>query len=632
MSTQDTDRKIAVIFATDVVGYSKHMEKDEDATLASLNECNNIIEPIIKKQKGRIFNTGGDSVFAEFPSAVAAINMAVEFQKKIKERNAKETTQVKLEYRIGINMGDVVKQGDKNLMGDGVNIAARLEALAQPGGITIAKNVYDLVAKKTKYEFNDLGEQKVKENTFHAYDLLLDPSQKRKLKTQSSKAKLIGLVGGAVAAVFIGLFFTGIFETEKKLDTSKIVVLPFKSLSDTKKEKLLALGISQDLGSKLTKSSKSLNILNLKKNPKDLSEVSKKTNASYLVDGNIMQIDNMLRVKVDLIDGKNISNIWSETYDRDLTGKNIFALQDEIIKKIINELVGAGAVLSKDINQKIATSATDDISIYECINFARGAVTPTLNPKAIECLEKSIKKDPNYADAWIWLADRKRAQYSSFSITDEFKYMLNDASKEIDQGLILDPENAFGYATKLQIEFFNKNWQEMFNVVEKAYKLAGERPHLLGKIGYSLAFGGQCEKKDVFQSSEKFQTVKKNRCQFQRGCWEIGKKAYELDTGNYATWDNYLLAQCYQTSGEKKKVIDVLEPLQHKKFVWWNLHLGLAYDSLEKFNIAKKHLDFVKMFLKENHLSKIKFALKKQNQHLTTYPYIINSLKKYGFE
>ena len=632
MSTQDTDRKIAVIFATDVVGYSKHMEKDEDATLASLNECNKIIEPIIKKQKGRIFNTGGDSVFAEFPSAVAAINMAVEFQKKIKERNAKETTQVKLEYRIGINMGDVVKQGDKNLMGDGVNIAARLEALAQPGGITIAKNVYDLVAKKTKYEFNDLGEQKVKENTFHAYDLLLDPSQKRKLKTQSSKVKLIGLVGGAVAAVFIGLFFTGIFETEKKLDTSKIVVLPFKSLSDTKKEKLLALGISQDLGSKLTKSSKSLNILNLKKIPKDLSEVSKKTNASYLVDGNIMQIDNMLRVKVDLIDGKNISNIWSETYDRDLTGKNIFALQDEIIKKIINELVGAGAVLSKDINKKIASTSTSDISIYECINFARGAVTPSLNPKAIECLEKSIKKDPNYADAWIWLADRKRAQHSSFSMTNEFKYMLEEASKEIDRGLILDPEHAFGYSTKLQIEFYKNNWQEMFNVAEKAYSLAGERPHLLGKIGYSLAYGGQCEKEDIYKSTDELKSVKNNRCQFQRGCWEIGKKAYSLDTGNYATWDNYLLAQCYQTSEEREKVVDVLEPLQHKNFVWWNLHLGLAYDHLKKFEIAKNHFEFVKKFLKEDHLTKVKFALKKQNQHLNTYPFIEATLKKYGFE
>ena len=631
MSNNDIDRKIAVIFATDLVGYSKHMEKDENATLRGLRECNKIIEIIIKKQKGRIFNTGGDSVFAEFPSAVAAVDTAVEFQNQIKDRNDKDTTDIKLEYRIGINMGDVVKEGD-NLLGDGVNIAARLEALSQTGGITISKNVYDLVENKTNYEFNDLGTQKVKQNQFHAYDLLLDPSQKRNLKTQSYNTKLISLIGGAVAAVFLGLFFSGILETEKKLDSSKIVILPFKSLSDTKKEKLLALGISQDLGSKLTKSSKSLNILNITKVPKDLMEVSKSTNASYLVDGNIMQIDNMLRVKVDLIDGESVSNIWSETYDRDLTGKNIFKLQDEIIKQIINELVGAGAVLSKDINQKIASSGTDDISIYECINFARRAVTPTLNPKAIECLENSVKKDPNYADAWIWLADRKRAQHSSFSMTDKFKYMLDDASKEIDKGLILDPEHAFGYAAKLQIEFYNKNWEEMFNVAEKAYKLAGDRPHLLGKIGYSLAYGGECKKEDVFASTEKFQTVKKNRCQFQRGCWEIGKKAYELDIGNYATWDNYLLAQCYQTSGEKEKIIGVLEPLQHKNFVWWNLYLGLAYDSLEKFDIAKKHLGFVKNFLKENHLSKIKFAFTKQNQHLNSYPYITDILKKYGFE
>ena len=145
MSNEEINRKIAVIFATDLVGYSKHMEKDEDATLASLKECNIIIEHLIKKQKGRIFNTGGDSVFAEFPSAVAAVNTAVEFQKQIKARNDKDTTEVKLEYRIGINMGDVVKEGD-NLLGDGVNIAARLEALAQPGGITISKNVYFLVA------------------------------------------------------------------------------------------------------------------------------------------------------------------------------------------------------------------------------------------------------------------------------------------------------------------------------------------------------------------------------------------------------------------------------------------------------------------------------------------------------
>ena len=165
---------------------------------------------------------------------------------------------------------------------------------------------------------------------------------------------------------------------------------------------------------KLQVLSKSLNILNLKKTPKDLKEVSKSTNASYLVDGNIMQIDNMLRVKVDLIDGKNISYVWSETYDRDLTGKNIFKLQDEITKQIINELVGAGAVLSKDINQKIASSSTDDISIYECINLARNSQTVlSLRPKAIECLKESVKKDPNYADAWVWLAELTRDLYVS---------------------------------------------------------------------------------------------------------------------------------------------------------------------------------------------------------------------------
>ena len=555
MSTQDTDRKIAVIFATDVVGYSKHMEKDEDATLSSLNECNKIIEPIIKKQKGRIFNTGGDSVFAEFPSAVAAINMAVEFQKKIKERNAKETTQVKLEYRIGINMGDVVKQGDKNLMGDGVNIAARLEALAQPGGITIAKNVYDLVAKKTKYEFNDLGEQKVKENTFHAYDLLLDPSQKRKLKTQSSKAKLIGLVGGAIAAVFIGLFFTGIFETEKKLDTSKIVVLPFKSLSDTKKEKLLALGISQDLGSKLTKSSNSLNILNLKKIPKDLSEVSKKTNASYLVDGNIMQIDNMLRVKVDLIDGKNISNIWSETYDRDLTGKNIFALQDEIIKKIINELVGAGAVLSKDINKKIASSKTSDITIYECINLARNSeIVLKDRMKAVNCLKESVKKDPNYADAWVWLAARTRNLYADYP-DKENNHLLKDASKYIENALRLDPKSSTGLMVKTQIEFHKKNWEQMFNSADKAFEQNSGDPNVLSNLAMNVAFGGNCTLDNVSSSNEQPKDTLNNECQFHRGCWEMGLTANKMDTGNFAIMDNYMLATCYNIVKDGKKEI-----------------------------------------------------------------------------
>ena len=182
MTKEKIERKIAVIFATDVVDYSKHMEANESETIHNLRACETILTKLFEKYEGRLFNTGGDSFLAEFPSAVSAVECAVEFQQAIKERNLSNETSVMLEFRIGINSGDVVKQKE-NLLGDGVNIAARLEALAQTGGVTISKVIYDFVKGKTAYEFYDLGLQKVKQNEFHAFDLLMEPSQKRRIKS-----------------------------------------------------------------------------------------------------------------------------------------------------------------------------------------------------------------------------------------------------------------------------------------------------------------------------------------------------------------------------------------------------------------------------------------------------------------
>ena len=213
--SSDIDRKIAVIFVADVVGYSKHMEKDENATIKNYNACEKILNKLLKKYNGSVFNTAGDSVLAEFPSAVNAVECGVDFQNEIKKRNEMNSTEVKLEFRLGINMGDVVKK-EGNLIGDGVNIASRLEALAQPNGISISKSVYDFVAPKTKLTFNDLGVQKVKQNEFHAFDILLDPSQKRKLKT---KSRSVTPIIGAVAAVLIlGIFGFIFLETQSKTD------------------------------------------------------------------------------------------------------------------------------------------------------------------------------------------------------------------------------------------------------------------------------------------------------------------------------------------------------------------------------------------------------------------------------
>ena len=206
MSDEEIDRKIAVIFATDVVGYSKHMETDESETVKNLRACEKVLMGLFDKHKARLFNTGGDSFLAEFPSAVSAIECAVEFQNAIKERNASDKVTVKLEFRIGINSGDVIKEKG-NLLGDGVNIAARLEALAQTGGITISKGVYDFVKGKTNFEFNDLGIQKVKQNEFHAFDLLLDENRKRKPKKSininPAKAIMITVVLALLIAVSI---------------------------------------------------------------------------------------------------------------------------------------------------------------------------------------------------------------------------------------------------------------------------------------------------------------------------------------------------------------------------------------------------------------------------------------------
>jgi len=180
MAESSPRRKLAVILATDVVGYSTKMEENEDQTLNNLMVCRSIIDGLVEEYHGRIFNTAGDSVLVEFQSAVEAVICGSEFQNTIKERNNSVPEEEQMEFRIGINMGDVVIEGD-NLYGEGVNVAARLEALAQPGGVCLAKNVHDIVNKKTDFQFHDLGEQTVKNTVVHAVDVTLDGTSQRKL-------------------------------------------------------------------------------------------------------------------------------------------------------------------------------------------------------------------------------------------------------------------------------------------------------------------------------------------------------------------------------------------------------------------------------------------------------------------
>ena len=265
MSDDHIDRKIAVIFATDVVGYSKSIEADEAQTIKNLRACRKLLDQNLKKHGGDIFNTAGDSVLAEFSSAVAALECAAEFQAQMKERNESSDASQRMEFRIGVNMGDVVKE-DGNLYGDGVNIAARLEFFAQPNGISISKPVYDFVKGKTGLVFNDLGIQQVKENKFQVYDVLLDPSHKRRIPKGSLSQKPLMMAALAVVLIGIGAFWFGLQNTSDKANgTSEfayelpskpsIAVMPFSNLADDETKEYIGSGLTQNITNALSRSS-----------------------------------------------------------------------------------------------------------------------------------------------------------------------------------------------------------------------------------------------------------------------------------------------------------------------------------------------------------------------------------------
>ena len=258
MAEDRLERKVAVILATDVVGYSKHVEDNESLTIRTYRSREATLLELIGNYRGRVFNTGGDSVLAEFASAVDAVECAVAFQTHILETNRQPDAGLKLAFRIGVNMGDVVQQQD-NLLGDGVNIAARLEALAQPNGVSISKPVYDLVRAKTDLVFHDLGMQQVKENSFHAYDVLIEPSQKRSLKRPlAARPPVIAAAVVLLAMQGLGAFLWSGQERQTPPDelfldsrAIKILVGDIQPLTTDQATTDLASGLTQAIRGKL---------------------------------------------------------------------------------------------------------------------------------------------------------------------------------------------------------------------------------------------------------------------------------------------------------------------------------------------------------------------------------------------
>ncbi len=448
MSGKKIDRKIAVIFATDVVGYSKHMEADERETILNLRECEAILMDLFKKHDGRLFNTGGDSFLAEFSSAVSAIDCAVEFQRKIKKRNSSQDMTVKLEFRIGINSGDVVKEKN-NLLGDGVNIAARLEALAQTNGITVSKVVYDYVKGKTKYEFNDLGVQKVKQNEFHAYDLLLELSQKRKIKSgREINQVIIGLSVTLVIFVVATLTYFQFSQDFQPLDKEKlayeipegpsITVVKFQNLNPSDETNYLKQSIADNIVSVLSGSPDLLvmapgaSSAAKSQNP-GIKEIAEVTGVRYVLTGNYQVINQRIRVNAMLSDALEGKTLWSQKFDSGID--NLFDVLDKIANSVFTEVQVQVAGISRADLSYFKTNE-DYLEYLKCNNLFRER-NPDSNKQAEICISALLEKDPEnpvvlYLSGWntfqrAWMAwsstpdqDKADSRQIAESIVDDY--------------------------------------------------------------------------------------------------------------------------------------------------------------------------------------------------------------------
>jgi len=351
MSEAKAERKVTVILATDVVGYSTKMEQDENQTLKSLAACRSIVDSLIEAHHGRIFNTAGDSVLAEFPSAVEAVFCAREFQDSIRERNRTVDEAEQLEFRVGINMGDVVVEGE-NLLGKGVNVAARLEALAQVGGICVSKNVHEAVHKKMELEFNDLGQQKVKNTVMHAVDISLEGISKRKPpKPETPQWQKLAAVFVVTALLAGGGVWWWQRPDFQPADQSKfafklpekpsIAVLPFNNLSGDASQDYIADGLSENIIAVLASSP---NLFVIARNSSftykgkavKVQEVAEQLGVRYVLEGSVQQSGEKLRVTAQLVDAVDGKHLWAERYDRKLD--DLFAVQDEITEKIFQAM------------------------------------------------------------------------------------------------------------------------------------------------------------------------------------------------------------------------------------------------------------------------------------------------------
>ena len=356
MADEGFKRKLTAILSADVEGYSRLMGEDEAATVQTLKAYREIMATLIQQNRGRVVDSPGDNLLAEFGSVVDALDCAVKIQHELKAKNSEFPEQSRMEFRIGVNLGDVIED-EERIYGDGVNVAARVEGLADGGGICLSGTAYDQIAKKLPLGYEYLGEQTVKniENPIRVYRVLMDPEaagkvigEKRPISRHWRWAAVALIIVAGALAVW-NFYFRPPFEpasVERMAyplpDKPSIAVLPFDNMSGDPEQEYLTDGISEEIINALSKTEQLFVIARnstfvYKGKPVKVKQVAEELGVRYVLEGSVRKSEDQVRITAQLIDATKGHHLWSERYDRDI--KDIFALQDEITMKILDSLL-----------------------------------------------------------------------------------------------------------------------------------------------------------------------------------------------------------------------------------------------------------------------------------------------------
>ncbi|MHC4459141.1 MAG: adenylate/guanylate cyclase domain-containing protein [Planctomycetota bacterium] len=413
-------RKLTAILSADAVEYSRLMGEDEEATVRTITAYREVLTTLIQQHNGKVLDSPGDNLLAEFVSVVDAVQCAVAVQKEIKARNDELPENRRMQFRIGINLGDVIEE-EERIYGDGVNIAARIETLAVPGGVSISRTVYNQVRSKLKFGYEYQGEHSVKNiaEPVRVYRVLTDPEDAGKIigeeKPKPWRLAVISVV--VVLVLFLGGLTIWNFFLKPSLpprdavsEKVSIAVLPFDNMSNDPEQEYFSNGISDDL---ITDLSKIPNFLVISRNTSfayrgksvTIEKIAKELDVRYVLEGSVQKANNLVRINAQLIDATTGHHLWADRYDGNI--RDIFALQDKITQKIAASLA---VKLTDDEQDRLAQVGTNNIEAYEA--FLKGSdlanylnMDPDGFFESVPWFEKAIQLDPDFSRAYAALAE-----------------------------------------------------------------------------------------------------------------------------------------------------------------------------------------------------------------------------------